>query len=220
QRENNRYPRRNDPFAVAVSARGDIAVATGAVYAWVDATVANIRDGKIDHRWELKRGLSDPPTWFPDGARILVGAAADAAALPSIATSAVGGAQRTVSHGAAPAAAADGTIYAARGDRIVRLGDGSDFTVAHRPGESLENPLPSPDGGSIVYSAARNNQVDLWIVHRNGTDDRKVLGWDRDRMVYRWAPDGSRLYAVVGGDWDWQIWEIPLAAGGVNVLAR
>jgi Tol biopolymer transport system component len=28
-------------------------------------------------------------------------------------------------------------------------------------------------------------------------------------LRWRWSPDGSRLFAVIAGDWDWQVWELP-----------
>jgi aminopeptidase N len=221
QRENNRYPRRTDPVYVAASPHGEFAVTNGEVFPWVGTTVSNWRDGKPQHHWELKRGMTDPPVWFPDGQRLVIGSGEDASGLPDIVTLAPDGSQHTIGHGTSPMPGADGAIYAARQERIVRWTlDGAESTVAQRRGESLEMPLPSPDGGTIVYSAARGNRVELRIADSRGGNDRGLLAWDRDRMLYRWAPDGSRVYSIVGGDWDWQIWEIPLAPEGVRVLVH
>jgi hypothetical protein len=38
-------------------------------------------------------------------------------------------------------------------------------------------------------------------------------------MLYRWSPDGAHLYAIVGGNWDWQVWDVPLGSGSTATLA-
>jgi aminopeptidase N len=221
QRENNRYPRAAAPVYVTASPRGDLAVTRGEPFPWMRASVGHIAaDGRTQHTWDFARGMAAPPSWSADGSRLIVSYAESPDALPAIVTLAAEGAQRTIGRGTAPAAAADGTIYAAQHDRIVRFAaDGSESTVVQRHGDSLEQPLPSPDGARLAYSAARGNRSELRVASRDGDDDRSLLSWDRDRMLYRWAMDGTRLYAVVGGSWDWQIWEIPVDSGSITRLA-
>jgi hypothetical protein len=50
--------------------------------------------------------------------------------------------------------------------------------------------------------------------------ERTVLHWDRDLRDLIWSADGSRLYAAIGGDWDWQVWEIGVENGAVKILVR
>jgi dipeptidyl aminopeptidase/acylaminoacyl peptidase len=38
-------------------------------------------------------------------------------------------------------------------------------------------------------------------------------------MLYRWSADGAHLYAIVGGNWDWQVWDIPVGSGSTVTLA-
>jgi len=222
QRQNNRYPRRSDPVYVAAANTGTIAVTRGAPVPWVRTAVSSIdSSGHAQHLWDFSRGVAEPPAWTPDGTQLIVSYSEAESLLPAIVTLATDGPQRTVGHGNSPAAAADGAIYAAKMDRIVRFAaDGRESAVVQRCGALLEQPLPAPDGARLVYTAARGNHVELRVVGRDGREDRPLLAWDRDRIIYRWAPDGSRLYAVVGGDWDWQVWDIPLANEGVRVLAR
>lgn len=221
QRENNRYPRRMDPVYVCSSPRGEVAITRGEVFPWVRTAVSSIdRDGRTLHTWDLSRGLAAPPAWSPDGARIIVSHATAETLLPAIVTLASDGAQRSAGYGNAPAGGEDNTIYAARGDRIVRVrADGLEVTVVQRCGDTLDAPLPSPDGQELLYVAAHDSRQELRVVRRDGAEDRLVLPLDRDRLLYRWAPDGTRLYAIVGGNWDWQIWQVPLAAGPVETLA-
>ena len=225
QRQNNRYPRRNDPVYVSASSKGDLAVTRGDAFPWVRAAVSSAdTTGGTRHSWDLNRGVAAPPAWSTDGTRIVVSYADVDELLPAIVTLATDGPQRTVGRGTAPAAS-DGTIFAAQHDRIVRIsatatGDSRETVIVQRRGETLDLPLPSPDGSHLVYSAARGNHLALRIVDRSGADDRLLSAWDRDRTLYRWSADGTRLYAVVGGNWDWQIWEIPLDREPVRVLAH
>lgn len=221
QRENNRYPRAPAPIYVTASARGDLAVTRGEIFPWMRASIAQIApDGRALHTWDFTRGLADPPSWAPDGSQLIASYSESPDSLPAIVTLAAEGAQRTIGHGVTPAAAADGGIYAASHDRLVRFDPGgTETTVVQRHGESLERPVPSPDAARIVYTAAHGNHVELRLVNRDGSDDRPLLSWDRDRMLYRWSPDGAHLYATVGGNWDWQVWDIPLGPGSTATLA-
>ena len=221
QRANNRYPRRSDPVYVASSPRSEIALARGEVFPWVRTAVSSVDgDGRTLHTWDLSRGLATPPVWSPDATRIIVSQSTADTPSPAIVTLASDGAQRTIGYGSAPAGSTDGAIYAARGDRILRLlADGSEVTVVERCGDALDTPLPSLDAQQLLYTAARGGRQEVRVVHRDGTGDRLVLSRDRDRILYRWAADGSRVYAIVGGSWDWQIWQIPLGTEPLQVLA-
>ena len=221
QRENNRYPRRSDPVYVVRSPRGDLAVSRGAAFPWVRATVSNVdASGQMLHTWDLSRGLVAPPVWSADATRIIANEATSDTPFPAVVTLAIDGAQRTIAYGNAPSGGEQGTIYIARADRIARLSaTGVETTVLQRCGEVLDTPLPSPDGQRLVYTAARGGRLELRVVQSDGRNDRLLLTHDRDRLLYRWSADGAQLYAIVGGDWDWQIWQIPLAPETVQVLA-
>jgi hypothetical protein len=220
QRENNRYPRRNDPMYVAGSTRGETAISRGEAFPWVRTAVSSVDStGKTLHTWDLTRGLAAPPVWCPDVARIIVSQTTTDKRFPAVVTLASDGVQHTVAYGNAPAGDADGTIVMARGDRITRLRtDGSEATVVRRCGATLDAPLPSPDGQQLLYTAAFGDRQELRVVHQDGTDDRLLLSHDRDRLTYRWSPDGTRLYVIIGVAWDWQIWQVPLGAQPVETL--
>jgi len=221
QRENNRYPRRNDPVTVRTSPSSEMAVGAGEAFPWVRAALSTMSaNGHTQHTWDFERGLADAPLWAPDGTRLVASYDDGENPLPAIVTLAADGTRKTVGRGSAPAVIAGGAIVAAHEDRIVRLnGDGSVSTIVQRCGEILDLPQPSPDGTLLAYTAARGNHLELRAVDLTGRNDRLVLSWDRDRFVYRWAADGTRLYAIIGGNWDWQLWEIPLSDGAVGVLA-
>ena len=221
-RDNNRYPRSSAPVYVGASAQGTIAVTAGEPFPWAAATIsATSTNGRPAQTWSFERGMAAAPAWTADGLRLVVSYSEAGGPLPAIVSIAADGARRTVGHGSAPAAAPDGTIYAAVQNRIVSIdGSGRESTVVYAPGATLDLPLPSPDGTRLVYAAARGNRVQLREVGRDGAGDRLLLSWDRDRMLYRWSRDGSRLFAIIGGDWDWQVWDIPVGAEAVQVIAR
>ncbi|MFI5364011.1 MAG: M1 family aminopeptidase [Candidatus Binatia bacterium] len=233
-RENNRYPRRNDPIHVTASARGALAVTYGAAYPWGRASIVTVdANGRTQHTWELTRGVLAPPMWSADGSHVIVSYAETPAAPPLIVSLAADGTRRTIGDGTSPAPATDGSIYAAKRDCIVRYGGdgGRPSVVTRRRGASLDQPLPSPDGARVAYSAADDSHLDVRVVDRDGGNDRFVASWDhgwdhgwdhdwaRDRIVYRWSADGTRLLVSAGGSWDWQIWDVPLDAGPARIVA-
>lgn len=220
QRDNNRAPRSLTAFAVAASRRGELAVTQGEGFTWMRSSVAQLTaDGRTVHAWDFPRGMTEPPTWFPDGGRILLSYSDGPGALPQILTVAGDGTQHRLGRGVTPAAAADGTVYAGQDNRIMRFDTrGRESTVVEYRGARLERPIPSPDGSRLAYTAHRGDRLQIRAVNRDGSDDRLILSWDDDRTRYRWAADGVHLYVSLAGDWDWQIWEVPVDTGSVITL--
>jgi len=219
-RANNRYPRRNDPLFVSASTAGSLAITEGEGFPWSRTTVSTRIGTRTDHTWDFERGLLQPPVWSADGTSLIVSASDPKHPLPAIVVLERDGTRRTAGYGSAPAGAADGSIYTGRQDRIVRIApDGAQSTLVRQAGYLLDLPLPSPDGTQLAYTAARGNRLDVHLLEIGTHRDRLLCSWDRDRVIYRWGPDGLRLFAVVGGSWDWQVWEIPLQGEGVRVLA-
>ncbi|HUI27812.1 MAG TPA: M1 family aminopeptidase, partial [Candidatus Kryptonia bacterium] len=221
-RFNNSAPRRAAPQSVAVSSRGDILVASGEPQSWAPVTITQrTADGKHVRSWEFERGLTQPPTWSPDGARILANVSESTGEWPTIVgLNAVDGSRTTIGYGTAPAFGGNGRIFAARGDQLVRFEPGRSRTIVRHRHANVESPAPSPSGRWVAYAVTRGNAFDLRVCDEDGGHDRSLLAWDRDRFVARWAPDESRLYVVLGGNWDWQIWEVPLDGSAVRVLVR
>ena len=221
ERDNNRYPRALAPLFVAASSHGDLAVASGERAPWARTTVTHRGpDTRILHTWDFARGMVAAPVWAPDGSRLVVSYAEAPGAAPAIVTLAATGAQRTIGHGTTPAVGLDGTIYAGQQERIVRFNaDGTESILVKRRGERLDHPLPTADGLRVAYTAARQGGTDLRLINRDGSGDRLLLAWDRDRIHYCWSADGTHLYAVVGGTWDWQVWDVPVDGGSVATLA-
>jgi len=220
-RGNNRHPRAEETLYATAAPGNAILLTQGEPWPW-SATKISLREGSaVAQSWDLPRAVLQPPTWFPDGTQILVSYSDPERSFPTILALAVDGTRRTVGSGTSPAVAADGSVYTARKERIFRIApDGSESNVATRSGWVLDQPLPAPDGSRVAYIAARHNRIELRLAVLDGSSDRLLLTWDRDRTVLRWAPQGDKLYAVVAGDSDWQLWEIPLDQSATRVLVR
>jgi hypothetical protein len=222
QRENNRYPRRRDPVFAATGPGSRVAVTRGETFPWVRATVtAKGAAGASEHAWDFERGFLQPPRWSSNGDHLVVSYSDPLAALPPIIALADDGTRRQLGLGMAPAPGPDGSVYAAQRDRIVRFtSNGRESTTIQRPGWMLDSPLAAPDGKTVAYVAMRGNDMEFRLVGADGNNDRLVLSWDRDRSLYTWGHDSRHLFAVLGGNWDWQVWDIPVDATPVQVLAR
>lgn len=220
RRENNRFPRREDALAVAVAVAGRV-VAVGEPFPWGrTAIVHTSRDGQPLHTWELNRGLLQPPVFAANGQWLVASVADRDSLVPNIVTLHTDNPQKTIGKGHAPAPTGVDTVYAAHDDRIVRFENGVlSGTVVQHSGAVLDLPLPSSDGKRLAYVVGRRNDIDLRLIDSDGSHDRSLLTWDRDRMVLHWSSEHT-LHVLIGGDADWQIWEVDSASGNVSTLVR
>lgn len=221
QRANNRYPSEKQPLYVAVAGDGRLALTRGEAFPWSPQTILMIDGATTLQTWDLEHGTLQPPEWFPDGKQLLVSYAHADRPLPLILTLASDGTRRTLGRGTAPRVAVDGSVYAGRGDSILRItSDGKATTLIRHRGYVLDQPLPSPDGRQIAYLAGRRNRLEIRLANTAGNEDRTFLVVDRDRTLLRWGRASDHIYALVGGNDDWQIWELPLDGAKPRVLVR
>jgi hypothetical protein len=220
RRFNNRAPRVAAPRFVTASGRGDVLLTTGEPHPGAPASVVlRAADGTTRHQWEFERGVIDAPQWSADGARIVVSAPNEQGEWPAIITlNPADGSQTAIGAGVSPAFGAGNAVIAARGDRLVRFDGTRRVELLRHRRWTVETAVPAPSGRRIAYVAGRDSRLDLRLCDEQGGNDRSLLTWDRDRVLVRWAPDESRLYAVIGGNWDWQVWDVPVDRSGVRVL--
>jgi hypothetical protein len=218
-RHNNVFPRRQNPRAVAVSARGELAVTYGETHAWAPASIVHLdARGQTLHTWEVERGIASTPAWSSDGTRLLVVASGRGGPPDLLGFNAGDGSQQRIGHDAFVTALPDG-IVTALGPRLVRTAGGKRTTLAHHVRVCIDAPLASPQGDSIAYAAVSEREMELRLVGADGREPRLLLSTRPSELKWQWAPDGSRLFAVIAGDWDWQLWELPLD-GPPRALAR
>lgn len=220
-RSNNVLPRHENPRAVATSARGDLMTVTGEPYPWEPATIeVRPRAGGAARSWVIDRGLMTPPVWSADGTRILAVESPRGGKPTLLALNVTDGGRRPVGHDANATATADATIVA-RGARLLRIAGGKTTVLAEHPGAQIGVPLAAPDGGAVAYAVVWDTQtMDLRVLPADGGESRVLFTWPAGRLRWRWAPDGTRLYAALPGDWDWRLWELPLDDSGPRVLVH
>ena len=209
-RSNNVLPRGERPRLVRRSAAGGLFVVEGEPHPWMPARVREIdAAGATLHVWDLDRGLLNEPAWSTDGTRIIAVEAARGGAPNAYALHVSDGVQRGVGHGVDVFATAD-SVLAVRGREVVVLAGARGRTVVHVERGQIASIAVSPDGGHIAYAAVDGGRMELRVAALDGGDDRLLLAWPSGPLRWNWAATGSRLFAALGGDWDWQLWEIPL----------
>jgi hypothetical protein len=219
-RANNVLPRRENPRLVARSARGEIMVVNGEPHPWSPANVVVLDGGgRPRQTWPFDSGLLGDPVWSADGSRILTGERTQRGRRDLLALHATDGSRQRIGDHAPASAAAEGT-YVAEGDRLVRLSARARETVVRQPGANISAPLVSPDGSHVAYASIGDDGMDLRVVRSDGGGDRLLLAWRSSGVRWRWSADGARLYAVLSGDWDWQLWELPVTNGEPRALVR
>ena len=219
-RSNNVLPRYDSPRAVVRSARGDLMVVSGEPYAWEAATIDVVaRGGGKPQSWTIDRGLLSDPVWSADGTRILAVESPQVGEPTLLVLNATDGSRRELGHDTAATATADATVVA-RGPRLLRLVGGKTTVLAKHGGGRVTAPLAAPDGGAVAYAVVWDTQMmDLRLLPNDAHQSRLLFTWPAGPLRWRWSPDGTRLFAVLRGDWDWQLWELPLD-GEPRVLVR
>jgi aminopeptidase len=208
-RSNNVFPRRDNPRAVLGSARGEFAIVYGEPVPWAPASVTQVdATGKEQHTWTFDRGLRSGLQWSADGTRLLaVEKKADGGA-GLVALNATDGSRDKIGDNTDATGMTDGVVFA-RGADLVRTAGGNETVLARHPGGQVKNPVASPDGTRIAYAVRTGGEMDLRIVSSDTGGERLLLTVYPSPIRWKWSPDGSRLFAVIAGDWDWQVWELP-----------
>ncbi|MDX2166543.1 MAG: M1 family aminopeptidase [Deltaproteobacteria bacterium] len=210
-RSNNVLPRRDPPQRVIGSSGGALLVVSGEPVGWEPATLRVIdpANGKALHTWMIDRGLASEPVWSADGTRVLAVESARSGEPSLVALNVADGGRRTLGRDLIAAGDADGTLIA-RGGKLIRQRErgGSQVLIEHS-GARIVALLPAPRAGAIAYALARDADLELRLLEPGAVTSRILFTAPVGGLRWRWAPDASRLYAILPGDWDWQLWELP-----------
>ncbi len=218
-RSNNVLPREDGPRAIARSVRGEWMIVEGEPHEWAPARVRVIdAAGKTLHSWEFEFGLMGTPRWSADGTRILAVEPARGGTQKLYALHSMDGSQRVVGQDTEVAGGVDALVAARKGRLVVLRGD-EVRTIAHHGRGRVANPALSPDGTRVAYAAVYGVEMELRVARVDGDGDEVLMTWPASPVRWIWAPSSTRLYAILAGDWDWQLWEIPLE-GAPRVLVR
>ncbi len=208
-RSNNVLPREDAPRRIARSPRGWWLVVEGEPHDWAPARIRVIDDaGRALHSWSFDLGLLGDPRWSADGTHILAAEPSRGGAPKLYALHPSDGSMAEIGHDTIVHGGADGYV-AARGDRLVEVVD-EDARRLWSGADAVTEPLISPDGSAVAFAAHRGPVMELRLRGLASTLDRVLMTWPRAPMRWQWSPDGAKLFAILAGDWDWQLWEIPL----------
>ncbi len=93
-----------------------------------------------------------------------------------------------------PALSASHIAFVYAGDIWVADRNGANPRQLTTDGADGSNPLFSPDGSMIAFSATHNENKDVYVVPVNGGQPKRLTWHPGDDNVLDWAPDGSALY--------------------------
>ncbi len=209
-RSNNVLPREDGPRLISRSARGEWMVVEGEPHDWEPARIVVIdAEGKTLRSWSFDLGLLGEPRWSADGTHILAveppsGGRATLYALHPSDGSMVEVGRDTVVHGGS-----DRYVAARKGRLVAVLGKQSQQLARVAAGH-VGDPLISPDGAHVAFTARRGGEMELRVRGVRSAVNQVLMTWPSGPVRWQWSPDGTRLFAVLAGGWDWQLWEIPL----------
>ncbi len=106
-------------------------------------------------------------------------------------------------------------IPAANGQEIATVGqDGKDRKTLTRGG--INNwPAYSPDGHRIAFCSSRDGEFDLYVMHADGTEVRRVVKLKGMQARPCWSPDGRRLAFTWNRDGKYDIHAVGLDGTGL-----
>jgi hypothetical protein len=219
-RHNNVFPRRQNPRAVLRSARGDLAVVYGEPEPWAPAVIEQ-RDaqGQAAHSWTFDRGLARDPVWSADGTRLLAIERDRGGPAKLLALNAADGSTGKLGGEVEATALPDGVAFA-HGARLVRRSQGSEVILADHSGACIASPRAAPDAANVAYAVVTEREMDLWVARSDGGGTRLLFTAHPSEVSLHWSPDSAHVYAVLAGDWDWQVWELAVDGRAPRALVR
>ena len=220
-RSNNVMPRHDNPRAVSRSAHGALMVVSGEPYPWEPATIEATPQGDAKPQsWVIDGGLMADPVWSADGTRILAVESPHGGEPTLLALNVSDGSRRTIGHDTVATGTAEGTIVA-RGAQLLRITGDRTTPVAEHPGGRIAAPIAAPTGGTVAYAVIWDSgTMDLRVLSEGDPESRVLFTWPAAPLRWVWSPDGTHVFAALPGDWDWQLWELPLDGSAPRVLVR
>ncbi|MCX8073135.1 MAG: M1 family aminopeptidase [Candidatus Binatia bacterium] len=222
-RENNRYPRREEPLSVTASDRG-ILVVSGEGFPWSKTRVRLEPTAGEVKEWEFPRGLLGPPRVDGEHGWFVLNVAASHGDTGKVVVVEADGSRREVGAGRAPVPADGGAILVAAGNRVVRYGpSGRARTLLRLPNERVEMIVPLASAGHFALVTTDKFFSNL-LVQRDATARvETVFRWERSPQFVVWRAADESFFVSIPNGWVWEVWQLspdvpparPLVQGAV-----
>ena len=163
--------------------------------------------------WVIDRGLAAEPAWSADGTRVLAVESARGGQPTLAGAERHGdGSRQTLGHDRIAAADGRRDHRRARGPPHAPRPAADDGARSSTARAASARPLAAPNGGGIAYALVRDTQMMDLRVLPGGRRPRAACcsPGPPARRAGAGRPTASRLFAALPGDWDWQLWELPL----------
>ncbi len=94
----------------------------------------------------------------------------------------------------------------ANGKYQIMVMDRNGKDVGNVPGAFGWDPTWSPDGKQILFAAGPDNNVQLFVINRNGKDLHQVSNLPSLRGRSDWSPDGKSIVTYAGSSWNREVY--------------
>ena len=218
-RANNVLPREVALRSISRSRRGSWMIVEGEPYEWAPAKVREIdQKGQTRHVWDFNLGLRLQPRWSADGTRIYAVEPPRGDRTKLFVLQSGDGTQIPVGYDDDVDGGAAGYVAVRKGRLLMIAGDESK-KLARIQGGEISLPRISPDGLRVLYAADRGTATELHLIDVESDSDRILMTWPERPLIWEWSPDSKVAYAILPGDWDRQLWQLP-KDGTPRALAR
>ncbi len=80
------------------------------------------------------------------------------------------------------------------------------------------DPIWSPDGDQIIFTSNRDGSMDLYIMNKDGSDQRRLTDYEGNELAPSWSPDGDRIAFVSTQDGNDEIYVLDIRTQEVTRL--
>jgi len=120
-----------------------------------------------------------------------------------------------------PSVSKSGVAFAYADDLWIAPRGGGNARVLVHGIDRASDPVFSPDGSRVAYSARVNGNVDVYVIAVDGGEPKRLTWHPGDDKVVGWTPDGRRILFASrreSANWSSQLYTVPLDGGPQTAL--
>lgn len=221
QRENNRFPRQSDPLYVTPAGE-QVLVTWGDPFPWSRAT-AQLRDaeGKPLQTWQFDRGFLGPLQFDTEHGWFIGSLADGTPGPPALVLLKTNGDRRVVGRGNGPALGKEGAVYAALGDRVVRVGpSGRVRTLVRHPGQRVGQLRLQTATNRLAYTAQTHDHTIVYTLEGETGKPMPQFSWELAPLRIEWLGTQNAFVVAAVDAVAWRVWEVDLDEGSAAPIAQ